>query len=410
MASPPFYIPFAHWDSTPFQPPYTSITTSRFLAGWLVLGLANGELLVLSTATDDPIPRARLCGHKAPVVALEPLLARTEAIEQDLLLSLDSVGALCKWSLADGRCLQNVCSTISTRPRGLRIVKKQKADAKDPVVMIYGASTEILVLNAETLETVLLWTGNLDWPLPVVSGRSRVMTLSPDGQVQGWGLNSRRLEESGRGRLALAMERDYTKQFSVEIKEDMGRIRGFERASEKGYVIIQKTGVSSYVLEDAKFVLKETVPVGLETGVAGYQIVPKKGIRKALIMVWSEDGRIEVFELGENTTFGHSIRLSLDPTRGKRTVISMACTRQEDKYLIAAFSHLGSGSGRERAHGDFLMGIFSTNAAGADIEWAEKNEGVLTSNVHIKQLSHMKLKTNKIREPDSPHLVFFTPR
>jgi len=410
MASPPFYIPFAHWDSTPFQPPYTSITTSRFLAGWLVLGLANGELLVLSTATDDPIPRARLCGHKAPVVALEPLLARTEAIEQDLLLSLDSVGALCKWSLADGRCLQNVCSTISTRPRGLRIVKKQKADAKDPVVMIYGASTEILVLNAETLETVLLWTGNLDWPLPVVSGRSRVMTLSPNGQVQGWGLNSRRLEEGGRGRLALAMERDYTKQFSVEIKEDMGRIRGFERASEKGYVIIQKTGVSSYVLEDAKFVLKETVPVGLEIGVAGYQIVPKKGIRKALIMVWSEDGRIEVFELGENTTFGHSIRLSLDPTRGKRTVISMACTRQEDKYLIAAFSHLGSGSGRERAHGDFLMGIFSTNAAGADIEWAEKNEGVLTSNVHIKQLSHIKLKTNKIREPDSPHLVFFTPR
>lgn len=399
MASPPFYIPFAHWDSTPFQPPYTAITASKFLAGWLVLGLANGELLVLSTTTDEPIPRARLCGHKAPVVALESLLARTEAIEQELLLSLDSVGTLCKWSLADGRCLQNVYLAISTRPRGLRIVKKQKVDAKDPVVMIYGASTEILVLNAETLETVLLWTGNLDWPLPVVSGRSRVMTLLPDGQIQGWGLNSRRLEEGGRGRLGLAMERDHTKQFSVEIKEDMGRIRGFERTSEKGYVIIQKTGLSAYVLEDAKFALKETVLVGLEIGVAGYQIIPKKGIRKALVMVWSEDGQIEAFELGENATFGHSIRLPLDPTRGKRTVISIACTRQEDKYLIAAFSHLGSGSGRERVHGDFLMGVFSTNTAGVDIQWVEKNEGVLASKGHIKQLNYMKQKLIKFVNP-----------
>ncbi|PWW80295.1 hypothetical protein C7212DRAFT_356471 [Tuber magnatum] len=380
MASPPFYIPFAHWDSTPFQPPYASITTSKFLTGWLVLGLANGELLILSRATDSPIPRARLCGHKAPVVVLEPLLVRTETTEQELLLSLDSVGTLCKWSLADGRCLQNVYSTISSRPRGLRIVKKQKADAKDPVVMIYGAGTEILVLNAETLETVLLWTGNLDWPLPVVSGRSRVMTLLPDGQIQGWGLNSRSLGEGGRGRLALAMERDHTKQLSAEIKENMGRVRGFERVSEKGYVIVQKTGVSSYVLEDAKFALKEIMPVDLEIGVAGYQIVPKKGVRKALVMVWSEDGQIRAFELDENTTFGHSVKLSLKPVRGKSTVVSIACTRQEDKYLIAAFGHLGgSDSGRERARGDFLMAAFSADSAGADIRWAEKNEALTSS-------------------------------
>ncbi|KAG0133693.1 hypothetical protein HOY82DRAFT_555781 [Tuber indicum] len=381
MASPPFYIPFAHWDSTPFQPPCTPVTTSKFLTGWLVLGLASGELLILSTATDDPIPRARLYGHKDPVVALEPLLVRTETTEQELLLSLDSVGTLCKWSLADGRCLQNVYSTISSRPRGLRIVKKQKADAKDPVVMIYGASTEILVLNAETLDTVLLWTGNLDWPFPVVSGRSRVMTLLPDGQIQGWGLNSRSIGEDGRGRLALAMERDHTKQLSVEIKEDMGRIRGFERVSEKGYVIIQKTGVSSYVLEDTKFALKEIMSVGLEVGIAGYQIVPKKGVRKALVMVWSEDGQIRLFELGENTTFGHSIKLSLKPVRGRGTVISMACTRQEDRYLIAAFSHLESDSGRQRAHGDFLMGVFSTNAARVDIEWVEKNKALTSSSL-----------------------------
>ncbi|RPB05355.1 hypothetical protein L873DRAFT_1797690 [Choiromyces venosus 120613-1] len=379
MASPPFYVPFSHWESTPFQPPYTSITTSKFLTGCLVIGLANGELLILSTATGDPTPRARLCGHKTLVVALEPLLVRTETTEQELLLSLDSVGTLCKWSLADGRCLQNLYSTISSKPRGLRIVKKQKADSKDPVVVIYGASTEILVLNAETLETVLLWTGNLDWPLLVVSGRSRVMTLLPDGQVQGWGLDSRSLGEDGRGRLVLAMERDHTKQFSVEIKEDMGRIRGFERVSEKSYVIIQKTAVSSYALEDAKFVLKETTPVDLEIGVAGYQVVPKKGIRKALVMVWSEDGQIRVFELGENTTFGKSISLSLNPVRGKSTVISIACTRYEDKYLIAAFSHLRPDSGREKAHGDFAMGVFSTNAAGADIEWAEKNEALTSS-------------------------------
>ena len=368
------------------------MTIARFLADYLILGLSHGQLLVFSTAALPPtaLPRARLSGHKSRLVALEPLLVRTETCEEHVLLSLDSAGGLCKWSLADGRCVQAVRSTIASRPRGLRVVKKQKADAKDPVVVVYGASTEILVLNAETLEAVLLWTGNVDWPLLVVSGRSRILTLLPDGQVQGWGLDSRGGGTGegggGGGRTVLAIERDHTRRFFVEKREEWGPVKGFERVSEKGYVVIQTGGVTAFAAEDSRFVLKEAVAVDWERGLSGFQVIPKKGASKGLILLWSDDGESIVFELSENNSFQQTIRISADFMKqdaGMVRITAMAFTRREgDKCAIVALCQRKLQPGIQleedavEPRAGFAVGVFSTKNAGSDIEWTENNEGL----------------------------------
>lgn len=385
MASPSFLLPFAHWGTlTSFVPPTSSITVAKFLPKWLLLGLSCGELLQLSTGPDiDGItlsPHARLSGHKAAVIALQTLLARTEAGKELLLLSLDSEGRMCKWSLSDGRCLQSVSGTISSRPRGIRVIEHGAAPLHaipDPVVVVYGCSTEIVVLNAETLETILLWTGNVNWPLPAVAdGGQEILTLMPFGEVQGWILEKRAPE--GRAVAAVGVEKDHHRQFTIQSRNTCGVIMGFERCAKNDYVVVQQRGVRVYAAENQSLVLRKTIDMAPgDTDIAGYEVFEERGI----IFVWNVDGEIRVIERGETGLWGLAGIIARPESIGHgQGAMVMAFTKRGNNWVVTVFSHAKSDSvkrpGAVTPHGESAVGIFSIKNDGHDIQWNENNEGV----------------------------------
>lgn len=320
-------------------------------------------------------PHARLSGHKAAVIALQTILARTETGRELLLLSLDSAGRLCKWSLGDGRCLQSVSGTISSRPRGFKVIERgtdPKDAIQDSVIMVYGCSTEIVVLNAETLETVLLWTGNVDWPLlAIADGGHEILTLVSKRQIQGWVLE-KRLPES-KGLIApISLEKDYNRQFIIEPRDSCGAIMGFERCSEVDYIVVQCRGVRIYVAENKSLVLRKTIDVTEgETDIAGYEIFEGKG----LVFLWDGDGGVKIIERGQAGLWG----IVGDVTSPKsikddEKVAVMAFTERKGSWAVAAFSH-SKLDGKKRP-GGLAIGVFSLKECGCDIQWNDNDEGV----------------------------------
>lgn len=385
MVSPSFLLPFAHWDTlTSFVPPSSSVTVAKFLPQWLLLGLSCGGLLQLSTGhSPDGVtlaPHARLSGHQAAVIALQTLLARTEAGKELLLLSLDSEGRMCKWSLSDGRCLQSVSETISSRPRGIRVIEHGTYPAhavRDSVVVVYGCSTEIVVLNAETLETILLWTGNVNWPLPAVADCGReILTLMPFGEVQGWILEKRAPE--GRAVTAVGVEKDYHRQFTIQSKSSCGVIMGFERCAKNDYIVVQRRGVRVYAAENQSLVLRKTIDIAPgDTDIAGYEAFEEKGV----VFVWSTDGEIKIIERGEAGLWGLSGIIARPESIGHgQGAMVMAFTERKNNWVVTAFSHAKPDStkrsGAVASHGESTVGVFSVKDGGHDIQWNKNNEGV----------------------------------
>lgn len=385
MASPSFLLPFAHWDTlASFVPPSSSITVAKFLPQWLFLGLSCGELLQLSTGSNaDGItlaPHARLSGHKSAVVALQTLLARVEAGWELLLLSLDGEGRVCKWSLSDGRCLQSVSGTISSRPRGIRVIRHGAGPTNtvlDPVVVVYGCSTEIVVLNAETLETILLWTGNVNWPLPAIAdGGREILTLMPSGEVQGWILKKR--DPEGRAVAAVGVEKDHHRQFSIQSKNSCGAVIGFERCAKSDYIVLQQRSVRVYAAENQSLVLRKTID--MEPGdldIAGYEVFEERGI----VFVWNLDGEIKVIERGESGLWGLVGIISRPGLIGNgQGSVVMAFTKTKENWVVAMFFQSKSDGikrpGAATSHGESAVGVFSFKDDGCDIQWSDNNEGV----------------------------------
>lgn len=324
-------------------------------------------------------PHARLSGHKAAVIALQTLLASTEAGNERLLLSLDSEGRMSKWSLSDGRCLQSVSETISSRPRGIRVIERganSMHTIQDSVVVVYGCSTEIVVLNAETLETILLWTGNVNWPLPAVAdGGREILTLMPFGEVQGWILEKRVPE--GRAVAAVGVEKDYHRQFSIQSKASCGAVIGFERCAKNDYVVMQQRGVRVYAVENQSLVLRKTIDMALEdTDIAGYEVFENRGI----IFVWNVGGEIRVIERGDAGIWGLAGIVARPESIGNGQGAVMAFTKRKGKWVVAMFSPSKSDNikrpGAVVPHGESMVGVFSLKDGGRDIQWNENNEGV----------------------------------
>ncbi|KAF8537712.1 hypothetical protein BDD12DRAFT_845753 [Trichophaea hybrida] len=265
MSLSAFSFPFAHW--TPSALSITTafdVTTSRFIKNHLLLGLASGELSVFTVDDDTNAPclQARLLGHQAPIIAFEYLetVSETAAVEP-LFLSLSSDGVLSKWSLADKRCLQTMSSTTSdaTKPRGMVIIPRSglgEGRLTDSLILIYGCSTEIVVLNAESLETVFVWTGHTDWPIPVAVERStearesrecELFTILPDGEVQSWVMTGKRKKKSAS---VLTIRREEGQQWCVENRAGWGRVRWWQKLSG-GYLVSQSRGISFQVADPA---------------------------------------------------------------------------------------------------------------------------------------------------------------
>jgi hypothetical protein len=134
-----------------------------------------------------------------------------------------------------------------------------------------------MVLNAESLETVLLWTGNVDWPLPAVSRIGQdsttgcdILTITPLGEVQVSYLSGNR---GAREAVVLKVAKDYTRKTSIQRKEQWGTVKLFARF-EGGYLVVQSGGLGFYNLgqdESFEFLLQHDVEVSegiLGTGVS----------------------------------------------------------------------------------------------------------------------------------------------
>lgn len=314
------------------------------------------------------------------MIALQTLLTRTEAGRELLLLSLDSEGRVCKWSLSDGRCLQSVSGTISSRPRGIRVIEHGAGPThtvQDPVVVVYGCSTEIVVLNAETLETILLWTGNVNWPLPAVAdGGREILTLMPSGEVQGWILEKRAPE--GRTAATVGVEKDHHRQFSIQSKNSCGVVMGFERCAKNDYIVLQQRSIRVYAAENQSLILRKTIdmPPG-ESDIAGYEVFEERGI----VFVWNLDGEIKVIERGESGLWGLAGIISRPESIGHgQGAMLMAFTEKKENWVVSVFSHSKSDNikrpGTAASHGESAVGLFSLKDDGCDVQWSENNEGV----------------------------------
>lgn len=390
MASPSFLLPFAHWDITAsFVPPFSNITAAKFLPQWLVLGLSCGELLLVSTGADSNkvtlTPNARLSGHKGAVIALDVLSVRTESGTELLLVSLDSTGRLRKWSLSDGRCLQSASSTVSLKPRGFRVIERRAGagdEVHDAVIIVYGCSTEIVVLNAETLETVLLWTGNVDWPVPAVAeGGREILTLMPEGKVQGWVLGKWTPESQG-AMMTVGLEKDYKRHYSVDKREEWEVVLAFERASQTDYILVQRRGVRIYAAGDSSFVLRKSVEMEEGADIVGYEVFEKKG----LVFLWAKDGNGSILQRGGEGLWSLSGTFAPpESIRKGEEMVVMAFTERNGDWVVAAFPQSTSDKrmmpGVLTPQGGLALGIFSLKDGGRDIKWNDNNEGVLFSDI-----------------------------
>lgn len=260
MASPALSFPFAHWPPPPLRPSLTSsVTCSAVFSSHLLAGLASGELLAFAfpPAPDEPLRlRARLTGHEAPIVCLSPYTVVSEnSTSEHLLLSLSSDGSLSKWSLRDFRCLQSAHAVASAtfQPRGMVVIKSAgvgEGDLTDDLILVYGCSTDIAVLNAQSLETVLLWTGHVDWPIPAVLEKGgadktcTVVVITPAGQVQGWTLAG----NGGKSNVTV-LNATVKTDFVAELGESHGNgiVKAFEKTAD-GYVVVRERALAFYML------------------------------------------------------------------------------------------------------------------------------------------------------------------
>jgi len=309
-------FPFAHW--TPNALSVTTafdVTTSRFIRNHLLLGLASGEISVFTVDDDTNAPclQARLMGHQAPIIALEYLetVSETAAVEP-LFLSLSSDSVLSKWSLADKRCLQTMSSTTSnaTKPRGMVVIPRSgvgEGRLTDSLILIYGCSTEIVVLNAESLETVFVWTGHTDWSIPLAAGRvtetggsreRELLTMLPNGEVQSWVMTGERKTKSAS---VLTIRREEGMRWWVENRAEWGRVRWWQKLAG-GYLVAQSRGISFQVADTAlergffrmsEFVVEEGVG-SIEIGTTpDLNVVIIKTEERSVKVVVSKDDQLE---------------------------------------------------------------------------------------------------------------------
>lgn len=220
-----------------------------------------------------------------------------------LFLSLSLDGALSKWSLADNRCLQAMSSTTSdkTRPQGMILVPHSgvgEGRLTDSLILVYGCNTEIVVLNAESLETIFVWPGHVDWPIPVVVERRRestareceLLTILSNGQVQSWVMTGKR-EKLSASVLEVSKREDLS--WSVKTREDWGRVRWWQKLVG-GYLVVQSRGFSFHVAVPATesgFILKSEV--GVEEGITGVEV----GTALKTVIIKTDVGTVKIYRL-----------------------------------------------------------------------------------------------------------------
>lgn len=332
MSTAAFSFPFAHWT-----PSARSVTTSadatiaKFLHDRLLVGLSSGEICVFtldrhdSSSSSTPRLQARLQGHRSPIVSLESLhtLSETAPATEQLLLSLSADGALSKWAVADWRCLQARASTTpdaATRPRGMLVVQESGVGEgqrlTDSLVLVYACNTEIVVLNAESLETVFVWSGHVDWPIPLAIGHRgsgpggargdwggcALLTILPRGEVQSWTLTAtRETRQKGKKKpvSVLTVRRSGEGSgWAIECSPVWGRVRSWHRLPD-GYLVAQAKGVSAYVAAPHGFVKTGEVSF-LADGdgeVIGVEMATTATAR-TVVVVKTDKGGIRVAALG----------------------------------------------------------------------------------------------------------------
>lgn len=339
----PLTVPFAHWQLLkPSSLIGSSVTTAKYLHNRLVCGLHSGEIIVFERPDQSGklAVRTRLLGHFSPIVAVELLTLRSESglewEEEEFLLALSRDGQLTKWSLKSGRCLQSIAAIIDPRPLGLKVFKTTAKEGDNggrwlttTYLLLYGCTTEIVVLNAFTLATVVLWTGNVDWPIPISyqneGGVAQVLTILSNGDVQGW------IFDDG---LPPAVNNDFRTRFNA-IKAEFGDIIHVivsRQPPETRYVVVQKRGLSVWgqnekVLETADWKLVYQTEFETEKFAA-------LGKDSSLITTWDAYGNIEVLSWDLANEAYRSINLS--PPRG--THISTVTPPNSLKDRIVAFS------------------------------------------------------------------------
>ncbi|KAI5852498.1 hypothetical protein DFP73DRAFT_469654 [Morchella snyderi] len=410
MTSLSFLLPFAHWPpSTPLLPPASTVTAAKFLPepdpsshahahahDLLVLGLSTGELLLLHLSSDpepDPDPHARLTGHHSPILALASLPTHTDRGPSHHLLSLDASSHLRKWSPHTGRCLLSASASPALRsaPRGLRVAVST-TNPDTAVVIVYGCSTEMAVLHAETLAPVLVWAGSVDWPLPAVARNGRnVLAWMPGGRVHGWVLQHQQQQQrrvgaagaagTGTG-TAVGVERDHAREFSgAGGRGEWGAVVGFERAAETDHVLVQRGGVTVYSAAAAEeggpcsFVLRSAVGMAPGVEVAGYEVFEERG----LLFVWAGNGNGCVIQRrrddGRWALSGTFARPG-SVAEGEKAVAMAFTERQEGAWVVAAASRSAPGRGGMRAQGGLAVGVLSLEDG--SIKWSNDKEVLST--------------------------------
>ncbi|RPA81254.1 hypothetical protein BJ508DRAFT_414904 [Ascobolus immersus RN42] len=374
----PLTVPFAHWQQLdPASLIESSVTTAKFLHNRLVCGLHSGEIIVF----ERPGPhgalavRSRLFGHYAPIVALELLTLRSESglelEEEEFLLALSRDGRLTKWSLKSGRCLQAIEPIVDPRPRGLKILKTAAKEGDNggrwlttTYLLLYGCTTDVVVLNAFTLATVVLWTGNIDWPIPAPyqteAGVARILTILSSGEVQGWEFNDE---------LPIAVNNDFRTRFNGK-NSDWGEIVHIivsRQAHECRYVIVQRRGLSVWSQNDKV----------MET--ADWKMVHQKEFESEKLTALGEDsklittldafGKIEVFIWDSASQEYQTIRLSVP----EGTRISTIAAPLSLKDRIVAFSS-SFRENRAIVSQHDLETILASNSVST--EWLDKNDAV----------------------------------
>ncbi|KAA8903641.1 hypothetical protein FN846DRAFT_813765 [Sphaerosporella brunnea] len=394
MSRPAFSFPYSHWSpralslTTP-----AAVTTSRFIAPYLLLGLSSGEISIFTVSSPSNTPHlsARLLGHRSPIVALSPLetLSETSTVELQFL-SLSSDGALSKWSLADFRCLQSALSTTSdrARPVGMVVVPRSgvgESRLTDSLVMVWGCNTEIVVLNAESLETVFVWSGHVDWPLPVavetrgvgVGERRReceLLTMLRGGEVQRWFLTGKRERSEAS---VLAVRRDEDKNWRVELNEGWGRVRRWEKL-RGGYLVVQARGIAFHVpnaVRDNGFVKKSEMAIA--DGIASVEV----GTARKTVIVQTEAGGIRIFILRELGQLEEVATWPPPPFLSSERILNVAAffDAEAGRGKLAVASRPKIQKAGERPGIDFSVADILRHESTIDImNWNEKADGALS--------------------------------
>jgi hypothetical protein len=265
----------------------------------------------------------------------------------------------------------------------------------DSLVLVWGCNTEIVVLNAESLETVFVWAGHVDWPIPVAVeirgvyvGEKRreceLLTVYRNGEVQRWFSEGKR---ERRQASVLAVRRDEDQSWSVEIREDWGRVRGWEKL-HGGYLVVQARGIAfhtSNVARENGFLRKSEVEIA--DGVASVEV----GTARKTVIVQTETGGVKIFILRELGQLDEVATWSPPPFLESEKILRVAAFFDADtgRGKLAVASRPKIQKAGERPGLDLSIADISRQGKSIDIiNWNEKGVAfVINHSNHVCELT-----------------------